>query len=75
MCKDLLRQTPQKAENRDELRKLLDRPSGGVIFTTIQKFQPMDGETDFPRLTDRRNVVVRSPMAAIRSWKAPLATR
>jgi type I restriction enzyme R subunit len=58
MCKDLLRQTPQKAEDRDDLRKLLDRPSGGVIFTTIQKFQPKEGETDFPRLTDRRNVVV-----------------
>jgi len=58
MCKDLLRQTPQKAEDRDDLRKLLDRPSGGVIFTTIQKFQPKDGETGFPRLTDRRNVVV-----------------
>jgi type I restriction enzyme R subunit len=37
---------------------LLDRPSGGVIFTTIQKFQPADGETDFPALTHRRNVVV-----------------
>jgi type I restriction enzyme R subunit len=58
MCKDLLRQTPQKAEDRDDLRKLLDRPSGGVIFTTIQKCKPEDGETDFPRLSDRRNVVV-----------------
>ncbi len=58
MCKDILRQTPQKAENRNDLRKLLDRPSGGVIFTTIQKFQPIDGEIDFPRLTDRGNVVV-----------------
>ena len=58
MCKDLLRQTPQQAEDRDELRKLLDRPSGGVIFTTIQKFSPADGETDHPLLTDRRNVVV-----------------
>ena len=58
MCKDLLRQTPQQAEDRDELRKLLDRPSGGVIFTTIQKFSPEDGKTDYPLLTDRRNVVV-----------------
>jgi type I restriction enzyme R subunit len=58
LCKDLLRQTPQQAEDRDHLRKLLDRPSGGVIFTTIQKFQPKDGEIDFPPLTDRRNVVV-----------------
>ena len=43
MCKDLLRQTPQQAEDRDDLRKLLDRPSGGVIFTTLQKFSPEDG--------------------------------
>ena len=34
MCKDLLRQTPQQAESHEELHKLLDRPSGGVIFTT-----------------------------------------
>ena len=44
MCKDLLRQTPQQAEDRDDLRKLLDRPSGGVIFTTLQKFSPEDGD-------------------------------
>jgi type I restriction enzyme, R subunit len=58
MCKDLLRQTPQQAEDRDDLRKLLERPSGGVIFTTLQKFAPEAGETNFPLLTDRRNVVV-----------------
>lgn len=58
MCKDLLRQTPQQAESRDDLREVLRRPSGGVIFTTIQKFSPERGETDYPLLTDRRNVVV-----------------
>jgi type I restriction enzyme R subunit len=58
MCRDLLRQTPQQANSREELRQLLDRPSGGVIFTTIQKFSPESGETDFPLLTDRRNVIV-----------------
>lgn len=58
MCKELLRQTPQQADSRDELRHLLDRPSGGVIFTTIQKFAPESGETDYPLLTDRRNVIV-----------------
>ena len=58
MCKDLLRQTPQQAESRDDLRALLNRPSGGVICTTIQGFSPKDGETDYPLLTDRRNVVV-----------------
>ncbi len=58
MCRDLLRQSPQQAEDRDHLRRLLDRPSGGVIFTTLQKFTPEPGTTDYPTLTDRRNVVV-----------------
>src|SRR4029077_8490155 len=58
MCKDLLRQTPQQAADREHLRNLLDRPSGGVIFTTLQKFSPEDGTTDYPVLTDRRNVIV-----------------
>jgi type I restriction enzyme, R subunit len=63
MCKDLLRQTPIQAEDRDHLRKLLDRPSGGVIFTTLQKFSPEDGTTDYPVLTDRRNVIVMADEA------------
>jgi type I restriction enzyme R subunit len=58
MCRDLLRQTPQQATDREELRRLLDRPSGGVIFTTLQKFAPEAGSTDYKLLTDRRNVVV-----------------
>ena len=58
MCKDLLRQTPHQAEDREDLRRLLERPSGGVIFTTLQKFAPEPGETNYARLTDRRNVVV-----------------
>jgi type I restriction enzyme R subunit len=58
MCKDLLRQTPQQAEDREHLRKLLDRPAGGVIFTTLQKFSPTDDRSDYPVLTDRRNVIV-----------------
>jgi len=53
MCRDLIRQTPVQAENRTHLQQLLARASGGVIFTTLQKF----GETDEP-LTTRRNVVV-----------------
>ncbi len=63
LCKDLLRQTPQRADSRDDLRALLNRPSGGVIFTTIQKFQPEDGAADHPLLTDRRNVVVMADEA------------
>ena len=58
MCRDLLRQTPQQAENRKDLQKVLTRPSGGVVFTTIQKFAPESGETAYPVLTERRNVVV-----------------
>jgi type I restriction enzyme R subunit len=58
MCKELLRQTPQQAEDRNHLRKLLDRPSGGVIFTTLQKFSPEPGTTDYAVLTHRRNVIV-----------------
>jgi type I restriction enzyme, R subunit len=53
MCRDLIRQTPVRAESREDLQKLLNRASGGVIFTTLQKF----GEASGP-LTERRNVVV-----------------
>ena len=58
MCRDLLRQTPHQADSREDLQKVLTRPSGGVVFTTIQKFAPETGETEYPVLTDRRNVVV-----------------
>jgi type I restriction enzyme R subunit len=58
MCRELLRQTPQQAESREQLRELLDRPSGGVVFTTIQKFGPENGARDVSPLTTRRNVVV-----------------
>ena len=58
MCRDLLRQTPQQAESREDLQNALIRPAGGVVFTTIQKFAPESGETDYPVLTGRRNVVV-----------------
>lgn len=57
-CKDLLRQTPVRAESRSEIRRLLSVPAGGVIFTTIQKFFPTPEEERFPALTDRRNVIV-----------------
>ena len=45
MCCDLLRQTPQQADSRKDLQKIVTRPSGGVVFTTIQKFAPGTGET------------------------------
>jgi type I restriction enzyme R subunit len=57
-CKDLLGQDPQQAENRSNLRELLRREAGGIIFTTIQKFSPEDEEDSLPILTDRSNVIV-----------------
>lgn len=57
-CRDLLRQTPEQATNRADLRARLTRVSGGVVFTTLQKFVPEDGAPDHMLLTDRRNVVV-----------------
>lgn len=54
----LLRQTPKQAENREELKELLKVGSGGVIFTTIQKFQPEDGGSVYEQLSDRTNIVV-----------------
>ncbi len=56
--RELIRQSPVQAESREELRSALQRASGGVVFTTIQKFAPLSGETSFPVLTERRNVVV-----------------
>jgi type I restriction enzyme R subunit len=58
LCRDLIRQTPEQADSRDDLRRLLNRASGGVIFTTVQKFSPEAGEESFPTLTNRRNVIV-----------------
>lgn len=57
-CKDLLRQKPVQAESREKLRELLAVGSGGVIFSTVQKFFPAEKGEDFPLLTDRRNVIV-----------------
>lgn len=55
--KQLLRQTPVQADSREHLKHLLQVQSGGVVFTTIQKFQPEEGN-QYDRLTDRNNVVV-----------------
>ncbi|MCF1710436.1 type I restriction endonuclease subunit R [Tabrizicola sp. J26] len=58
MCRDLIRQTPIQAESREDLQSALSRASGGVIFTTIQKFSPATGEATYPMLSDRQNIVV-----------------
>lgn len=58
-AKALLRQDPEMADSRDDLRdKIGSRPAGGVFFTTIQKFGLEDGEDKYPVLADRRNVFV-----------------
>jgi len=55
--KQLLRQDPVQAENRNHLKELLKVGSGGVVFTTIQKFQPEEGNV-YELLSDRENIVV-----------------
>ena len=57
-CQDLLRQPPAQAESRADLRSKLSVESGGVVFTTIQKFFPEERGDTHPALSDRRNVVV-----------------
>src|SRR5687767_6775571 len=57
-CRDLLRQPPVQAENRADLRDKLRVASGGVVFTTIQKFLPEEKGDRHSVLSDRRNVVV-----------------
>ncbi len=71
LSQDLLRQTPVQAENRDDLKRKLSVSSGGIVFTTIQKFLPEiqekvdigEGKTknikgQFELLSNRRNIVV-----------------
>jgi type I restriction enzyme R subunit len=57
-CKDLLRQSPEQAKDRAHLRELLKVASGGVVFTTIQKFMPETRGDTFPVLSQRSNIVV-----------------
>lgn len=57
-CQDLLRQPPVQATNRADLRAKLAVQSGGVVFTTIQKFFPDVKGDRLPQLSDRRNIVV-----------------
>jgi type I restriction enzyme, R subunit len=57
-CQQLIRQTPVQAESRSHLKSLLTVASGGVVFTTIQKFMPDEKGGTYPKLSDRRNIVV-----------------
>jgi type I restriction enzyme, R subunit len=57
-CAELIRNTPVQARDREHLRELLAVASGGVVFTTIQKFFPEGRGEKFPELSARRNIVV-----------------
>jgi type I restriction enzyme R subunit len=54
----LLRQEPVQAESRDHLKELLKVASGGIVFTTIQKFFPENNKSVYDQLSDRKNIVV-----------------
>ncbi|MBI5634653.1 MAG: type I restriction endonuclease subunit R [Nitrospirae bacterium] len=56
--KQLLRQEPVRAKDRDHLKELLKVASGGIVFTTIQKFLPDEGRADYDQLSNRTNIVV-----------------
>jgi type I restriction enzyme R subunit len=56
--KQLLRQEPVQAKDRGNLKELLNVASGGIVFTTIQKFLPEAGKAEYDRLSDRTNIVV-----------------
>ncbi|RYG29185.1 MAG: type I restriction endonuclease subunit R, partial [Burkholderiales bacterium] len=55
---DLFVSKPEPAEDRADLREKLKRVSGGIVFTTMQRFALLDDEKEYPQLTDRRNVIV-----------------
>jgi type I restriction enzyme R subunit len=57
-CADLIRQTPKQAQDRTDLKSLLSVASGGVVFTTIQKFMPEEKGDKHPLLSERRNIIV-----------------
>ena len=56
-CIDLLRQNPVQAENRENLKELLQVAAGGIVFTTIQKFAPETGN-EYEELSPRHNIVL-----------------
>ena len=64
-CADILGQTPLQADSRDNLRTLLNRASGGVVFTTIHKFMPEKGDPTSPRLRGAGNMPELSGRANI----------
>ena len=56
--RQLLRQEPMQALSRTHLKELLKVASGGIVFTTIQKFLPEDGKPEYELLSPRRNIII-----------------
>lgn len=63
LSKEILRQSPSQAESSESLRELLNVESGGIVFTTLQKFTPTEETGIMPCLTDRTNVIVMADEA------------
>jgi type I restriction enzyme R subunit len=57
-CQEILRQKPVQSDTREKLKELLKVASGGIVFTTIQKFLPEAKNDSYPLLSERRNIVV-----------------
>ena len=57
-CKQLLRQEPVQAKDRENLKELLRVAGGGIVFTTIQKFFPENDSATFDLLSERKNIIV-----------------
>ncbi len=62
-CKQVLRQEPVQAQDRDDLKRLLKVSSGGIVFTTIQKFSPEGEAVNFELLSQRKNIIVMADEA------------
>ena len=62
-CRQLLRQEPQQALDREQVQGLLNVASGGIVFTTIQKISPEPGATIYPQISDRQNIIVMADEA------------
>ncbi|MHB8177174.1 MAG: type I restriction endonuclease subunit R [Vulcanimicrobiaceae bacterium] len=62
-CTEFLRQTPEQADSREDLREALAVASGHIVFTTIQKFLPAENGGRYPAVTNRRNVIVMADEA------------
>src|SRR3989475_5306153 len=67
-CQDILRQKPVQANSGKELRELLSVSSGGIVFTTIQKFFPEEDREQHPLLSGRDNIIVIADEAHRRQY-------